>query len=89
MGIHQPYELTNDENRFLFFETASSLYVIGFSQTPFFEIKLKKAHLPKPYEKHHPWSLGFLALISGKVELKRVADPNSLVYKRLEKSENF
>ena len=37
----------------------------------------------------HPWSLGFLALISGKVELKRVANPNSLVYKRLEKSENF
>ena len=33
--------------------------------------------------------LGFLALISGKVELKRVAYPNSLYYKRLEKSENF
>ena len=33
--------------------------------------------------------LGFLALISGEVELEKVADPNSLVYKRLEKSENF
>ena len=38
----------------------------AFHKLHFFEIKLKKAHLPKPYEKHHPWSLGFLALISGK-----------------------
>ena len=63
MKIQQLYELTNDENRFLLFETASNRYLIAFSQTPFFEIKIKKAP---------PMGLGFLALISGKVELKRV-----------------
>ena len=89
MKIQQPYEFTNDVNRFHSFEIASNHYLIAFHKLNFFEIKIKKAHLPKPYEKHHPWSLGFLALISGKVELKRVANPNSLVYKRLEKSENF
>ena len=36
MEFQHPYELTNDENRFLFFETASNLYLITFSQTPFF-----------------------------------------------------
>ena len=66
---------------------ASNPYLINFSQTPFFEIKIKKSTPNEPREKHHPWSLGFLALISGKVELKRVANPNSLEYKRLEKSE--
>lgn len=80
MKIQKLYELTNDENRFLLFETASNRYLIAFSQTPFFEIKIKKAP---------PMVLGFLALISGEVELEKVADPNSLVYKRLEKSENF
>jgi len=89
LQIQQASKFTNDVNRFHFIEKPSKRITMGFSQTPFFEIKRKKAHLPKPYEKHHPWSLGFLALISGKVELKRVADPNSLVYKRLEKSENF
>ena len=87
MKIQQPFEFTNNVNRFHSFEMASNLYLIGFSQTPFFEIKIKKS--TPTYEKYHPWSLSFLALISGKVELKRVANPNSLVYKRLEKSENF
>ena len=87
MKIQQPYEFTNDVNRFHFFEMASNLYLIGFSQTPFFEIKIKKSTPNEPREKHHPWSHGFLALISGKVELKRVVNPNFLDYKRLEKSE--
>ena len=89
MQIQQASKFTNDVNRFHFIEKPSKRYLIAFHKLHFFEIKLKKAHLPKPYEKHHPWSLGFLALISGKVELKRVAYPNSLYYKRLEKSEKF
>ena len=75
MKIQQPYEFTNDVNRFHFFETASNFYLIGFSQTPFFEIKIKKSTPNEPREKHHPWSLGFLALISGKVDLFK-ADKN-------------
>ena len=54
---------------------ASNLYLIGFSQTTFFEIKIKKSTPNEPREKHHPWSLGFLALISGKVDLFK-ADKN-------------
>ena len=87
MKIQHPFEFTNNVNRFHSFEMASNPYLIGFSQTPFFEIKIKKSTPTELHEKHHPWSLGFLALISGKVELKRVANPNSLEYKRLEKSE--
>ena len=78
MELQLPYELTNDENRFLSFETASNLYLISFSQTIFFGNKNQK--------KHHPWSLGFLALISGKVELKRVANSNSLEGVRCQKN---
>jgi len=36
MKIQQLYELTNDVNRFHFLETALNLYLIAFSQTPFF-----------------------------------------------------
>ena len=67
MKIQQSYEFTNNVNRFHFFEMASNPYLINFSQTPFFEIKIKKSTPNEPREKHHPWSLGFLALISGKV----------------------
>lgn len=75
MKIQQPFEFTNNVNRFHSFEMASNPYLIGFSQTPFFEIKIKKSTPNEPREKHHPWSLGFLALISGKVDLFK-ADKN-------------
>ena len=75
MKIQQPFEFTNNENRFLSFEMASNLYLIGFSQTPFFWNKNQKSTPNESREKHHPWSLGFLALISGKVDLFK-ADKN-------------
>jgi len=48
LQIQQTSEFTNDVNRFHFLEIALNLYLISFSQTPFFEIKIKKGTFISP-----------------------------------------